>query len=281
MKKKSTLILAVITVLAMIFSMAIPTFAASAPTKDGTYEVAVTMMHAEKDKTSMGNKYLVQTGLLTVKDGSKTLTIATAEDVDGMQFWYYKNGGVDGDTVEVKSSGKTKIAGTTYANAYTFPVKSSGSYVGVKFAAPGMPMSPSARIYIDYGSAKLVSGSTSEDSQSKDKAKSADDKDSDTKSKDAENVDAKDAEGKDAEDADAKDAEDTGDADADSAEVESETEEASEADSGAKKTTIVWVAVCFAVVGAIIIAVLAAKEKAAKEKAAKEKAANEKDGEKE
>ncbi len=278
MKKKSTLILAVITVLAMIFSMAIPTFAASAPTKDGTYEVAVTMMHAEKDKTSMGNKYLVQTGLLTVKDGSKTLTIATAEDVDSMQFWYYKNGGVDGDTVEVKSSGKTKIAGTTYANAYTFPVKSSGSYVGVKFAAPGMPLSPSARIYIDYGSAKLVSGSTSDDSQSKDKSKSADDKDSDTKSKDAENVDAKDkdAEGKDAEDADAKDAEDTGDADADSAEVESETEEASEADSGAKKTTIVWVAVCFAVVGAVIIAVLAVKEKAAKEKAA-----NEKDGEKE
>ncbi len=278
MKKKSTLILAVITVLAMIFSMAIPTFAASAPTKDGTYEVAVTMMHAEKDKTSMGNKYLVQTGLLTVKDGSKTLTIATAEDVDGMQFWYYKNGGVDGDTVEVKSSGKTKIAGTTYANAYTFPVKSSGSYVGVKFAAPGMPMSPSARIYIDYGSAKLVSGGTSEDSQSKDKSKSADDKDSDTKSKDAENVDAKDkdAEGKDVEDADAKDAEDTGEVDADSEEVESETEEASEADSGAKKTTIVWVAVCFAVVGAVIIAVLAVKEKSAKEKAA-----NVKEGEKE
>jgi heme-binding NEAT domain protein len=267
MKKRSTLILAVITVLAMIFSMAIPTFAASAPTEDGTYEVTVKMMHAEKDKTSMGNKYLVQTGLLTVKDGSKTLTIATAEDVDGMQFWYYKNGGVEGDTVEVKSSGKTKIAGTTYANAYTFPVKSSGSYVGVKFAAPGMPLSPSARIYIDYSSAKLVSGSKS--SKSDDKSKADDDKDADrddnTKSadKDAEDKasDDKNADDKDAED---KDAEDTGDVAEDNAEAKSDTEEAAETASGSKKTAIVWVAVCFAVAGVAIIVVLAVKEKKGK-----------------
>lgn len=259
MEKKSTLILAVITVLAMIFSMAVSTFAASAPTEDGTYEVSVKMMHAEKDKTSMGNKYLVQTGLLTVKDGSKTLTIATGEDVDGMQFWYYKNGGVEGDTVEVKSSGKTKIAGTTYANAYTFPVKSSGSYVGVKFAAPGMPMSPSARIYIDYGSAKLVSGS--KNSKSDDKSKADDDKDADTK-------DSNQSADKDAEDEDAgsrntedNDAEDAGDADASDAEVESETEEATETATGTKKTAIVWISVCFAVAGVVIIAVLAVKEK--------------------
>ncbi len=259
MEKKSTLIWAVITVLAMIFSMAVSTFAASAPTEDGTYEVSVKMMHAEKDKTSMGNKYLVQTGLLTVKDGSKTLTIATGEDVDGMQFWYYKNGGVEGDTVEVKSSGKTKIAGTTYANAYTFPVKSSGSYVGVKFAAPGMPMSPSARIYIDYGSAKLVSGS--KNSKSDDKSKADDDKDADTK-------DSNQSADKDAEDEDAgsrntedNDAEDAGDADASDAEVESETEEATETATGTKKTAIVWISVCFAVAGVVIIAVLAVKEK--------------------
>lgn len=258
MKKKSILILAVITVMAMIFSMAIPSFAASAPTEDGTYEVTVKMMHAEKDKTSMGNKYLAQTGLLTVKDGSTTLTIATAEEVDGMQFWYYKNGGVEGDTVEVKSSGKTKIAGTTYANAYTFPVKSNGAYVGVKFAAPGMPMSPSARIYIDYGSAKLVSGSKS--SKSDDKSK-ADDKDTDTK--DDANTASKDAEDKDSDskDTEDKDAEDAGDVEDDAAEAESETEEATETASGSKKTAIVWVAVCFAVVGVAIIIVLAVKEK--------------------
>ncbi len=261
MKKKSTLVLAVITVMAMLFSMAIPSFAAPAPTEDGTYEVTVKMMHAEKDKTSMGNKYLAQTGLLTVKDGSKTLTIATTEDVDGMQFWYYKNGGVEGDTVEVKSSGKTKIAGTTYANAYTFPVKSNGAYVGVKFSAPGMPMSPSARIYIDYGSAKLVSGSKS--SKSDDKSK-ADDKDTDTE--DDANTASKDAEDKDSDsrDAEDKDAENAGDVEDDAAEAESETEEAIETASGSKKTAIVWVAVCFAVVGVAIILVLAVKEKKGK-----------------
>lgn len=261
MKKKSTLVLAIITVMAMIFSMAIPSFAASAPTEDGTYEVSVKMIHAEKDKTSMGNKYLVQTGLLTVKDGSKTLTIATAEDVDGMQFWYYKNGGVEGDTVEVKSSGKTKIAGTTYANAYTFPVKSNGSYVGVKFSAPGMPMSPSARIYIDYGSAKLVSGSKSSKSDEKSKA---DNKDTDTE--DDANTSSKDAEDKDSDskNIEDKDAEEAGDADASDAEAESETEEATETATGTKKTAIVWISVCFAVAGVVIIAVLAVKEKKGK-----------------
>lgn len=73
-----------------------------------------------------------------------------------MQFWYYKNGGVEGDTVEVKPTGSVKIAGTTYQSAFEFPIVGNGEFVGVKFAAPVMPMSPSARIHIDYASAKKV-----------------------------------------------------------------------------------------------------------------------------
>ncbi|HPZ01056.1 MAG TPA: NEAT domain-containing protein [Clostridiales bacterium] len=180
MKKKLTLMLSVISALAMVLCMAVPTFAASAPKEDGTYEVPVKMMHAEKDKTSMGDKYLVHTGILKVKGNQKTLTIATNESVDGMQFWYYKNGGVEGDTVEVKSDGKTTIAGKTYADAFTFPIKSSGSYVGVKFAAPGMPMSPSARIYVDYANAKSISGSSkkSDKKEAEKDSKEDDDKNS-------------------------------------------------------------------------------------------------------
>ena len=104
----------------------------------------------------MGDKYLVHTALLTVKNGGKTLTIATPESVSGMRLWYYKNGGVEGETVEVKPAGGVKIAGTEYQSAFEFPIVGNGEFVGVKFAAPVMPMSPSARIHINYASAKKV-----------------------------------------------------------------------------------------------------------------------------
>ena len=98
MNRKISAVAAVVLMLAVIICAALPAFAALAPTQDGVYEVSVKMYHAQKDKTSMGDKYLVHTALLTVKNGSKTLTIATPESVSGMQFWYYKNGGVEGDT---------------------------------------------------------------------------------------------------------------------------------------------------------------------------------------
>lgn len=155
MNRKISAVAAVVLMLAVIICAALPAFAALAPTQDGVYEVSVKMYHAQKDKTSMGDKYLVHTALLTVKNGSKTL-IATPESVSGMQFWYYKNGGVEGDTAEVKPAGSVKIAGTTYQSAFEFPIVGNGEFVGVKFAAPVMPMSPSARIHIDYASAKKV-----------------------------------------------------------------------------------------------------------------------------
>lgn len=156
MNRKISAAAAAVLMLAVIICAALPAFASSAPTRDGVYEVSVKMYHAQKDKTSMGDKYLVHTALLTVKNGGKTLTIATPESVSGMRFWYYKNGGVDGETVEVKPAGGVKIAGTEYQSAFEFPIVGDGEFVGVKFSAPVMPMSPSARIHIDYASAKKV-----------------------------------------------------------------------------------------------------------------------------
>lgn len=156
MNRKISAVAVVVLMLAVIICAALPAFASSAPTRDGVYEVSVKMYHAQKDKTSMGEKYLVHTALLTVKNGGKTLTIATPESVSGMRLWYYKNGGVEGETVEVKPAGGVKIAGTEYQSAFEFPIVGNGEFVGVKFAAPVMPMSPSARIHINYASAKKV-----------------------------------------------------------------------------------------------------------------------------
>lgn len=156
MNRKISAVAVVVLMLAVIICAALPAFASSAPTRDGVYEVSVKMYHAQKDKTSMGDKYLVHTALLTVKNGGKTLTIATPESVSGMRLWYYKNGGVEGETVEVKPAGGVKIAGTEYQSAFEFPIVGTGEFVGVKFAAPVMPMSPSARIHINYASAKKV-----------------------------------------------------------------------------------------------------------------------------
>lgn len=156
MNRKISAVAVVVLMLAVIICAALPAFASSAPTRDGVYEVSVKMYHAQKDKTSMGDKYLVHTALLTVKNGGKTLTIATPESVSGMRLWYYKNGGVEGETVEVKPAGGVKIAGTEYQSAFEFPIVGNGEFVGVKFAAPIMPMSPSARIHINYASAKKV-----------------------------------------------------------------------------------------------------------------------------
>ena len=156
MNRKISAVAVVVLMLAVIICAALPAFASSAPTRDGVYEVSVKMYHAQKDKTSMGDKYLVHTALLTVKNGGENLTIATPESVSGVRLWYYKNGGVEGETVEVKPAGGVKIAGTEYQSAFEFPIVGNGEFVGVKFAAPVMPMSPSARIHINYASAKKV-----------------------------------------------------------------------------------------------------------------------------
>ena len=145
---------------AIVFALALTCTSFSAfamgPSKDGVYEVPIEMWHAEKEKTSMGDSYIVHTALLTVDGDEKTLTIAPAETTSDMQFWYYEDGSVEGDTVEVEQKNNIEIDGTEYETAFEFPIKSDNEFVGVKFAASAMPLSPSARIKIDYDSAKKV-----------------------------------------------------------------------------------------------------------------------------
>lgn len=129
---------------------------AMGPSKDGVYEVPIEMWHAEKERTSMGDSYIVHTALLTVNGDEKTLTIAPAETTSDMQFWYYKDGSIEGDTVEVEQKNNVEIDGTEYETAFEFPINSDNEFVGVKFAASAMPLSPSARIKIDYDSAKRI-----------------------------------------------------------------------------------------------------------------------------
>lgn len=144
------------TALVFVLALTCTSFGAFAmcPSEDGVYEVPIEMWHAEKERTSMGDSYIVHTALLTVDGDEKTLTIAPAKTTSDMHFWYYKDGSVEGDTVEVEQKNNVEIDGTEYETAFEFPIKSDNEFVGVKFAASAMPLSPSARIKIDYDSAK-------------------------------------------------------------------------------------------------------------------------------
>ncbi len=155
MSKKLSLILSVFVLTFSLMCSAASAFAMG-PSKDGVYEVPIEMWHAEKERTSMGDSYIVHTALLTVDGDEKTLTIAPAETSSDMQFWYYTDGSVKGDTKEVSQSSAVEIDGKKYDVAFEFPIKSDNEFVGVKFAASAMPLSPSARIKIDYGSAKKI-----------------------------------------------------------------------------------------------------------------------------
>lgn len=155
MSKKLSLILSVFVLTFSLMCSAASAFAMG-PSKDGVYEVPIEMWHAEKERTSMGDSYIVHTALLTVDGNEKTLTIAPAETSSDMQFWYYTDGSVKGDTKEVSQSSAVEIDGKKYDVAFEFPIKSDNEFVGVKFAASAMPLSPSARIKIDYDSAKKV-----------------------------------------------------------------------------------------------------------------------------
>lgn len=155
MSKKLSLILSVFVLIFSLMCSAASAFAMG-PSKDGVYEVPIEMWHAEKERTSMGDSYIVHTALLTVDGDEKTLTIAPAETTSDMQFWYYTDGSVKGDTKEVSQSSAVEIDGEKYDVAFEFPIKSDNEFVGVKFAASAMPLSPSARIKIDYDSAKKI-----------------------------------------------------------------------------------------------------------------------------
>ena len=155
MNKRMSIVISAVVFAVMLICSSFSAFAMG-PTDDGVYEVSIEMWHAEKERTSMGDSYISHTALLMVDGDSKTLTVAPNETSSDMQFWYYKDGSVQGETVEVAQKNNVEIAGTTYQTAFEFPINSSNEFVGVKFAASAMPLSPSARIKIDYGSAKKI-----------------------------------------------------------------------------------------------------------------------------
>lgn len=163
MKKSLQLMTGFILLTVLTLSAGLCAFAA-APTADGVYTVPVTLYHAEKDKESMGNKYIVQTALITVKDGKKSITVA-ADGVEGLTFSYYTNGSVEGGTAEAKKETNVEINGKIYAEGFTFPLVTDHLYVGVKFKAPIMPVSPSARLKIDYNRIKTLSVDETEPEQ--------------------------------------------------------------------------------------------------------------------
>ena len=152
-------IIAVLTVIsALIGLMALSAYAA-VPTENGVYEVPVQLKHAEKDTESMGNRYILHTALLEIKNGTKYITIVSDSTVMNLEFSYYADGSVSGSTQSAEKVENVKIGGKTYSVGYRFPVKGSGQLVGVKFKASIMPISPSARVYIDYDDSVLISSS--------------------------------------------------------------------------------------------------------------------------
>lgn len=146
-------ILTFLSLILVVLSLNIWSSAASL--SDGVYEVPVTLMHKEDEKESFGNKYIAQTALLKSEGGKKTVTILLTTDMQGIEFFYYTNGSLEGDIAKSKSVSNITVAGETYKQGFEIPVMKSGD-IGLKFSVPVMPMSPSARLRIDYDSAKLI-----------------------------------------------------------------------------------------------------------------------------
>lgn len=123
---------------------------------DGTYEVPVVLMHKEDEKESFGNKYVAQTAMLEVTGDKKTITILLTTDMKGIEFSYYTNGSLEGSVTKGRSVSNITVAGKIYKQGFEIPVMSDGD-IGLQFSVPVMPMSPSARLRVDYGEAVLIS----------------------------------------------------------------------------------------------------------------------------
>ena len=130
--------------------------ASAADLTDGIYEVPVVLMHKEDEEESFGNKYVAQTALLKVESGKKTVTILLTTNMKGIEFSYYLDGSLSGDTQKGKAVSNVTVAGEVYSQGFEIPVMTDGD-IGLQFSVPVMPMSPSARLRIDYGKAVLIS----------------------------------------------------------------------------------------------------------------------------
>ncbi|MBQ8228354.1 MAG: NEAT domain-containing protein [Clostridia bacterium] len=142
-------------VIALFILMSVSICASAAEFSNGTYEVPVVLMHKEDEKESFGNKYVAQTALLEVKSGKKTITIPLTTDMKGIEFSYYTNGSLTGNVNKGKSVSNVTVAGKNYKQGFEIPIMADGD-IGLQFSVPVMPMSPSARLRIDYGKAVLI-----------------------------------------------------------------------------------------------------------------------------
>lgn len=148
---------AIMTLVFALIGSAVFSSSAAEPDKNGVYEVPIQLMHAEKDTASMGDSYIIHTALLEIEDGVKYITIVSDSSVMNLEFSYYTDGSVTGNTASAEKVKNVEIDGKTYSVGYRFPLKGSGQLVGVKFKASIMPVSPSARVYIDYEKSVMVS----------------------------------------------------------------------------------------------------------------------------
>ena len=155
MKNAKKIILAMVMVITVICSLSIPAFAA-VPTADGSYSVPISLYSADKDKVSMGNKYVVQKALITVENGKKYMTIVTEEEAD-LTFSYYLDGSTEGDTADAETLTNVTFDGKTYPMGFKFPLVTDNEYVGVTIKASFIPVRPSARVKIDYSNIKTLS----------------------------------------------------------------------------------------------------------------------------
>lgn len=152
MKKILTTLLCLCLILSMVCL-----YAYGEDLADGTYEVNVTLMHKKDEKESTGNKYIAQKALLKVSGDEKTITLLLDTDMSGIAFSYYLDGSIEGDAAEGTPVTNVSVDGKTYDKGFEIPIVKDGD-IGLKFSVPVMPMSPSARLRIDYSSAVLVQG---------------------------------------------------------------------------------------------------------------------------
>lgn len=148
----------IVSALVVLFLLALPfsLCAGAANLSDGTYEVPVVLMHKEDEKESFGNKYVAQTALLKVEGNKKTVTILLTTDMKGIEFSYYNDGSLEGEVSKGTPVSNIEVAGETYKQGFEIPVMADGD-IGLQFSIPVMPMSPSARLRIDYDKAILIS----------------------------------------------------------------------------------------------------------------------------
>lgn len=143
-------------VIALFILMSVSICASAADLSDGTYEVPVVLMHKEDENESFGNKYVAQTALLEIENGKKSVTILLTTDMKGIEFSYYTNGSLEGDVAKGQPVSDVKVAGETYKQGFEIPIMADGD-IGLQFSVPIMPMSPSARLRIDYSKAVKIS----------------------------------------------------------------------------------------------------------------------------